>query len=271
MCHPTASESFTELAATQRPCAHDVPAQRCALKKRGLEVVVEHEDDALSSASTPPRSPLPDDINADDSGTWTTRKRAALGRPRVCIKSASDVRYIADLACLADEEQGGDREQTRHSVCSKCDSRDSIEETKFIDGPSPEAVVVHHLVTAVTSTSNTSSVCPILKAMVKTGARDLLKRVHERLICMGDRLSRRGKVSMLPANALLGPEVVPLLCFLQESVKRSAALIDKFQDRNLSVAAFDHIDADVALSNDQRSTAAAMLVLSTLSTPTSHP
>ena len=259
ICHPTAGESVTELAATQRPCAHDVPARRCALKKRGLEVVVEHEDDALSSASTPPRSPLPDDINADDCVTWTTRKRAALGRSRVCIKSASNVRYIAELA---DDEHGGERAQIR--ACSECDSRDSIEETKFIDGPSPEAVVVHHLVTAVTSTSNRSSVCTILKAMVKTGARDLLKRVHERLICMGDRLSRRGKVSMLPANALLGPEVVPLLCFLRESVKRSAALIDKFQDRNLSVAAFDHIDADVALTNDQRSTAAAMLVLSTL-------
>jgi hypothetical protein len=264
MCHPTTDIPVAEqVAATTKPCA---PVLRCALKKRlHVEVAVDREveeHDALSSASTPP--PEADEDNNTDCAPWTSHKRACtpLDR-RVCIRISHDVRYIPDLTCLA-----GDEPESSHArKCSADDGvgnegADGMEETKFVDGPSPEAVVVDQLVMAVTSSCDTTSVCPILKALVTTGASDLLSRVHERLVCMGERIKRRGKVQILPSNALLGREAAPLICFLHESVGRSSALIEAFQDRGSP--AFADVDADLALTPDQRSTAAAMVVLSKL-------
>lgn len=261
MCHPTTDISVAEqAAATTKPCA---PALRCALKKRlHVEADVDQnaDHDALrSSATTPP--PQADEDDTTECASWTTRKRACTPVDRrVCISCAHDVRYIPDLTSLAghEPESGASIEGESNEGADD----DGIEETKFVDGPSPEAVVVDQLVMAVTSSCDTTAVCPILKALVQTGASDLLSRVHERLVRMGERIKRRGKVQILPSNASLGPEAGPLICFLHESVGRSSALIEAFQDHKS--AAFSGIDADLALTPDQRSTAAAMVVLSQL-------
>jgi hypothetical protein len=188
----------------------------------------------------------------------------------VCISSASGVRYIDSLECLAahrnEEDHGTQAAQASLRMTNetaRCCEPDASEETKFVDGPSPEAVIVDKLLQAVTSTSDKAAVCPILKALVQTGARDLLWRVHARLVCMGERIRRRGKVSMAPSSpsSSLGPEAAPLVCFLQESVGRSSALIETFKD--LDSHAFSQID-DASFTPDQRSTAAALFKVSAL-------
>jgi hypothetical protein len=194
----------------------------------------------------------------------------------VYISSASEVRYIDSLECLAahrNEEEDTQAAQASLRMTNdpaKCDKPDTSEETKFVDGPSPEAVIVDKLLQAVNSTSDKAAVCPILKALVQTGARDLLWRVHARLVCMGERIRRRGKVSMAPSSSSssLGPEAAPLVCFLQESVGRSSALIETFKD--LDSHAFSQID-DASLTPDQRSTVAALFKLSALHEKTPAP
>lgn len=256
MCHPTIEMSIAvHSAATNKPfvCAQATPVSRGILKNRRhsypeADLEVELDDDARSSAATPP----PHDTESSVC-VWVTRKRACVpGGRRVCIKTSSDLRYIDDIAALTNSCTAWPRPIT---------GADAVEETKFCDGPSPEAVVVDRLLLAVTSTSDTASVCPILKALVKTGASDLLSRVHERLLTMDGRIGQRGKVSMLPSTASLGHESAPLICFLHESVVRSTGLVAKFQDRNAQV--FEAVDAeDAGLEPSQRSTAAALLLLS---------
>ena len=245
--------------AAAAPCAAPPPARRGGLKRRGaacLQIRVhpneEPEDDVLSSAATPPPREAAD-AGAGDA-PWVTHKRPCpLGGRRVLISRASDVRYIAGLTRLADQRRGGAAEDEAEGG-----PPDGVEATKFGDGPAPEAVVVERLVGAVTSgeTCEKAAVCPILKALVRTGARDLLRRVHERLACMGDRVSERGRVSVLPSSALLGREAAPLLCFLRESVGRSAALVDQFaQPAGLPAAESAEQNAD------ERCTAAAMALI----------
>jgi len=93
---------------------------------------------------------------------------------------------------------------------------------------------------------------------VQTGTSDLLNRVHERLLAMDRCITHRGKVFLLPSDGSLGHESAPLICFLHESVGRAKGLVDKFQDRTTQV--FQKVDA--SLLSSQRSTAAAMLMLS---------
>ena len=260
--------------AATAPLAELPPARRGALKKRNvmcLQIRPDDDrldnDDALSSASTPPpRSEPPRSVGADaERVPWVSCKRpCAAGSRRVLINSAADVRYIAGLTRLADEQRrdaaaawGRSARAPNDAVADdKFAPPDGVEATKFGDGPAPEAVVVEKLVGAVTSTCETSAVCPILKALVRTGARDLLQRVHKRLVCMGDRVSERGRVSVLPSSAQLGKESAPLLCFLRESVGRSMALVDKFQEPALWAPS-----DSAGLTQDQRCTAAAMALI----------
>ncbi len=255
MCQ-TNDQTPTAAHAAAAPCAAPPPPGRGGLKKRGaacLQIRVhpneEPEDDVLSSAATPP--PRAADAGAG-SVPWVTRKRPCPpGGRRVLISRATDVRYIAGLTRLADERRGG-------AATDEGRPPDGVEATKFGDGPAPEAVVVERLVGAVTSGASCekTAVCPILKALVRTGARDLLRRVHERLTCMSDRVRKRGRVSVLPSSAVLGSEAAPLLCFLHESVGRSAALIDQFaQPAGLPAA------DSAELTADERCTAAAMALI----------
>jgi hypothetical protein len=216
--------------------------------------------DAWSSASTPPP-----DVGEAECG-WVPRKRARrAGGRRVCISDASSVRYIAtlchDAPGLGVQGSGcaaGQQAPARSADPSGSEGRpDGCEDTKYMDGPAPEAVVVNHLLSAVAVKNDATSVCPILKTLVKTGARELLGRVRERLRCMGERVGRRGKISVLPSSTLAGPEACTLLHFLQESVSRSCELVDKFQDRDCP--AFEAVDAD--LDAERRNTAAALVLL----------
>jgi len=259
--------------AATTPLAELPPARRGALKKRNVACLQIRpdddrldDDDALSSASTPP--PRADGAGAERVPWVSCKRPCAPGSRRVLINSAADVRYIAGLTHLADEQRRDAAAARGRSARAPNDAvdddesgpPDGVEVTKFCDGPAPEAVVVQKLVGAVTSTCETMAVCPILKALVRTGARELLQRVHTRLVCMGDRVSERGRVSVLPSSAQLGKESAPLLCFLRESVGRSMALVDKFQDLSLSAPA-----DSAGLTQDQRCTAAAMALILSLS------
>jgi hypothetical protein len=255
--------------ASTMPLAEFPPARRGALKKRKVSCLQIRpdddrldDDDALSSASTPP--PRADGASAERVPWVSCKRPCAPGSRRVLINSEADVRYIAGLTRLADEQRRDAAGAWGRSARAPSDAAaddesgppDGVEATKFGDGPAPEAVVVEKLVGAVTSTCETTAVCPILKALVRTGARDLLERVHKRLVCMGDRVSERGRVSVMPSSAQLGKESAPLLCFLRESVGRSMALVDKFQDPALSAPA-----DSAGLTQDQRCTAAAMALI----------
>ena len=264
--------------AAPAPCARAAhPASYAGPLHRTPEKTIHHEPDAAacdawSSASTPP----PDSGEAECG--WVPRKRARrAGGRRVCISDVSSVRYIASLCHDAPLSAGGGTgpgaqgsgcgEGQPTPACpadpSGSEGRpDGIEETKYIDGPAPEAVVVNHLLSAVVFKNDAASVCPILKALVRTGARELLGRVGERLSCMGERVGRRGKISVLPSSTLAGPEACTLLRFLRESVRRSYELVDKFQDRDSP--AFAAVDVD--LDAERRNTAAALVMLGQLGT-----
>jgi hypothetical protein len=256
MCQPNDTAPVTAHGAAAARAAPP-PSRRGGLKKRGAACLQiphneEPEEDALSSAATPPPCAAAN-ARAEDA-PWVTHKRPCPpGGRRVLISRASDVRYIAGLTRLADERRGGAAADQAGDG-----PPDGVEATKFGDGPAPEAVVVERLVGAVTSGASCekTAVCPILKALVRTGARDLLRRVHERLTCMGDRVSERGRLSVLPSSALLGREAAPLLCFLRESVGRSAALVDQFA-QPAGLPAADSTD----LTADERCTAAAMALI----------
>jgi len=127
-------------AATTKPSAR-APALRGVFgKKRSRLDSLEHgpgcesDDDARSSAATPP----PEALCAAVLNNWVPLKRAC--SPRVRIGSAVGVRYIDDLAALAHPTEPDDN-----------DRAEGVEEAKFVDGPSPEAVVVHRLLLAVAS------------------------------------------------------------------------------------------------------------------------
>ena len=270
---PTSSDRKTcPCSATWRLLPDDVPwahpdtsrAYRCGgLKRRCAASVYDSrscEEDALSSAATPPP-----EADAVDASLWSPCKRACVPSVRrVRISSTSGVRYIKDLKRLAEDEcnvaTGNKVREEDPEDAGEPDEADGVETTKFIDGPSPEAVVVDQLVQAVTSTCDTTSVCPILKTMVQTGAQELLQRVQERLQNMDQRIQDRGKVSMLPSGSVLGPDTSGLLWFLRESAGRSTSLISAFHNSAASV--YDDIDAKLELSPDQRNTAAAILALS---------
>jgi len=249
MCHsPTEMPATLFAAATNKPSARAPSALRGVFgKKRSCLDSLEHghgcesDDDARSSAATPP----PEALCAAAQNKWVPHKRAC--SPRVRIGSAVDVLYIDDLAALAHPTEPDDNE--------RCEG---VEEVKFVDGPSSEAVVVDRLLLAVASMGDTAAVCPILKVLVQTGASDLLNRVHERLLAMDRRIAQRGKVFLLPSSASLGHDSAPLICFLHESVGRAKGLVQKFQDRTAQV--FEEVDAGLLPS--QRSAAAAMLLLS---------
>ena len=249
MCHPPVEMPATLFAAaTTKPGARAPMTLRGILgKKRGRLDSLENgpgcesDEDARSSAATPP----PEAPGAATAHQWAPLKRACSPRVRIC--SAVGVCYIDDLAALAHPTKPDDT-----------DRAEGVEEAKFVDGPSPEAVVVHRLLLAVASMGDTAAVCPILKVLVQTGASDLLNRVHERLLAMDRRIAHRGKVFLLPSSGSLGHESAPLICFLHESVGRAKGLVDKFQDRTAQV--FEEIDASLLPS--QRSTAAAMLLVS---------
>jgi len=259
--------------AVTAPLAKLPPARRGAIMKRNvwcLQIRPDDDrldddrlddDDALSSASTPP--PRANGTGAERVPWVSCKRPCAPGSRRVFINSAADVRYIACLTRLAEQRRDAAtawgrsaRAPSDAAADDESGPPDGVEATKFGDGPAPEAVVVEKLVGAVTSTCETTAVCPILKALVRTGARDLLQRVHKRLVCMGDRVSERGRVSVLPSSAQLGKESAPLLCFLRESVGRSMALVDKFQEPALSAPA-----DSAGLTQDQRCTAAAMALI----------
>jgi len=249
MCHPPIEMPATHFAAaTTKPSARAPPTLRGILGKKRSRLETwgpgcESDDDTRSSASTPP----PEVPVAATAHQWMPLKRNC--SPRVRIASAVGVRYINDLAALAHSAEPDYTDSGR---------TEGVEEAKFVDGPSPEAVVVDRLLLAVASMGDTAAVCPILKVLVQTGASDLLNRVHERLLAMDRRIAHRGKVFLLPSSASLGHDSAPLICFLHESVGRAKGLVQKFQDRTAQV--FDEVDAGLLPS--QRSAAAAMLLLS---------
>ena len=234
-------------------CAAPSPSSADAPAGPACRAVHEPADlDALSSASTPP----PDASRC----SWVPRKRACrAGARRVCISDASRVRYIASLCHEACEQGSGSGSSCEASPQAPrtLDEADCVEETKYIDGPAPEAVVVDQLCAAVMSQCDTAAVCPILKALVKTGAKELLSRVHQRLLCMDERVRRRGKILVLPSSTRFGLEACALIRFLRESVLRSRELVDKFQDRTCAVFA----EVDASLDLERRNTAAALVLL----------
>ena len=258
---PTTMTRADESEMTVKDCASAPAPRRGALKRRCPEQAhhkrASDDEDALSSASTPP---------PEACTIGPLCKRACAANRRVCISSTSGVRYIKDVDAPAVNDLG--HTACRHvswpGACAAAaetrDDTDDVEETKLADGPAPEAVIVDRLVRAVTSSCDATSVCPILKAMVTTGATDLMWRVHARLTEMRARIGKRGKVSMLSTSSSLGADASPLLHFLLESVSRSTGLVETFCDRSLSASAADHSD----LSHAQHTTAAAMALIADL-------